>query len=67
MPLAVVLDILWKRPEYARRPKGVTLMVLGGWYVLAGFVGINVPPATRPKKLQDSGQADSLDLSEPES
>ena len=44
VPLAVALDIVWKRPEYMHNGKTVALMVLGGWYVLAGFVGINVAP-----------------------
>ena len=58
VPLAVALDIVWTRPEYIHNGKTVALMVLGGWYVLAGFVGINIAP--RQKDPPDLAKSASL-------
>ncbi len=47
VPLAVALDLLLRRLKF-KSLSAVLLMVLGGWYVLVGFVGINVSPRPRP-------------------
>ena len=43
VPIAVALDIVLQKVHYAKWG-AVVLMVLGGWFVLAGFVGITIPP-----------------------
>lgn len=65
VPLAVGLDILWQRPQYVHNGKTVSLMLLGGWYVLAGFVGINVPP--QEKSLEDQKLWHNRNSDEPQS
>ena len=46
VPLAVALDLMLRRLKFTSTGS-VLLMLLGGWYVLAGFVGINVSPRSR--------------------
>lgn len=43
LPLALALDIVLQKLKFASLGS-VLLMVLGGWYILVGFVGINISP-----------------------
>ena len=60
VPMAVFLDIVWKRPEYIHNTSTVLLMLLGGWYVLAGFIGINVEPKKTNKKQPELPIEDAI-------
>ena len=58
VPLAVALDLMLRRLKFTST-SSVLLMLLGGWYVLAGFVGINVSP--RPRDLHSPVVALAVD------
>lgn len=51
VPIAVALDIVLQKVHYAKWG-AVVLMVLGGWFVLAGFVGITIPPKSKASQTR---------------